>query len=112
MTYWDYDDGSVGAWMDSHQDGIIAANSTQVLLQGLKHLIDAKEQAVKSHGKKRSKRCLSGILNVPMEGKWIDGRFCIRFERVKGFGISFSKPENFEPWLNAFLQAQRVQEAS
>ena len=99
FTFQPYTDGTIGATMNMYPSGKILANNQVVLVRGLNEIVNAFEKA-KASGKKQ------GELDLPMQGQWIEGRFCVRFLRVPGFGISFDDEQGIKEWLLAFEQGQ------
>lgn len=103
FTMQEFTDGTVEARMSMYQSARILANDELTLNRGIRHVIDAMDKKDKEVAKGR----LQGQLDLPMQGQWLEGRFCVRFLRVPGFGIDFDDEQGIQEWLLAFEQGQR-----
>lgn len=100
LDYCDNADGSVSAQLTGYPDGEIWAENSSVLLHSTFCLFEQIHDIIE---KNKQQGRTQGMIDLGIQGGWLDGRFTVRFLSLPGFGVSFSTPENFSQWLSIFV---------
>lgn len=94
ITYWDLDDGSVGAKI-ANVEGDIWASDAETLFCSIHALCAAIE--------KESQRALAQgtphMVDMGMRGQWIRGEYLVGFRTLPNFGVSFANEEKLATWI-------------
>ena len=108
LTYWDYDDGSVGAHIDDAPEGEIWAKDTATFIASFYSLMatlvkveeDAQAEA-KRTGTQPVRRGLDMHLGK-LKGE--PTKFGLTWSVFPDFGVFFDRTEQVRPWLKALVK--------
>jgi hypothetical protein len=101
IEYWDNEDGSVGARLETFHDGDIWAKDFDTLAMGIIFLMDHMMEAERRRQKNNAQKGMfGGGMNAMIDG----GDLLVRWPQVKGFGVSFKSKDNFVSWMGEVLK--------
>src|SRR5690349_9167027 len=99
LEYWDNKDGSVGAFIHNIP-GAIWAKDVKTYITGITHIVKIFEEDFRQ---RENSSATSGIIDLKAEMQWIDGRLCVRWMAIPGFGMDFTDEEEVKTFIASMM---------